>query len=330
MLESNADEVTEQLKGFSTLWRDVYSLTDEQLYTQIRNDEIDILVDLAGYAGKRSRMPVFARKASQVQVTYLAYPNTTGLTRMDYRIVDEFTDPTGIAEVQSSEKLVRLSNSFLCYQPEELSPLIEPLPADNADIFTFGSFNNYMKITDDIIDAWSKILSDVPNSQLYVKALAFADQELQNHFVARCKAVGIERKRLLLSNPIIDQQSHLSKYNKVDLHLDTYPYNGTTTTLEAMWMGVPTLTWAGGSHRSRVGHSIMSNLGLADYVAQTKEEYIDLAVSKANDLDALRTVRAGSRARISTSAIMDSKSFIKELEGFYLQSIKELESKGEL
>jgi len=326
---SSADEVTERLKGFSTLWRDVHTLTDEQLYTQIRNDEIDILVDIAGYAGKKSRMPVFARKAAPVQVTYLAYPNTTGLTRMDYRIVDEFTDPVGVAEGQSSEKLVRLKNSFLCYEPESIHPQIEALPVDNAGVFTFGSFNNYIKITDDIIDAWSKILSLVPNSRLYVKALVFSEQGMQSHFVARCKAVGIERKRLLLSKPVINKHSFLCEYNKVDIHLDTYPYNGTTTTLEAMWMGVPTVTWAGGSHRSRVGNSIMSNLGLADYIAQTKEEYIDLAVSKANGLGVLRAVRAGSRTRVAESAIMDNKGFVTELEGFYMRSMKELTPKVE-
>jgi len=322
MPASKADEVTEQLKACSTLWRDVHPLTNEQLYTQIRNDEIDILVDLAGYGGMKSRMPVFARKAAPVQVTYLAYPNTTGLTRMDYRIVDEFTDPVGVAETLSSEKLARLKNSFLCYEPEEVSPSIESLPADNTGVFTFGSFNNYLKITDDVIDAWSKILSQVPNSRIYVKASVFADHGLQKDFAARCKSVGIERKRLLLSSLIIDKQSHLSKYNQVDIHLDTYPYNGTTTTLEAMWMGVPTVTWTGESHRSRVGNSIMSNLGLADYIAHTKEEYIDLAVSKANDLDVLRTVRAESRARISESAIMDNKGFVKELENFYRRSMK--------
>ena len=329
MPASNADQVTAQLKACSTVWREVDTLTNEQLYTQIRHDEIDILVDLAGYAGSKSRMAVFARKAAPIQVTYLAYPNTTGLTRMDYRIVDAFTDPIGSAEAQSSEKLVRLRHSFLCFEPETASPSIEDLPADKADIFTFGSFNNYLKITDSIIDAWAKILIQVPSSRLYVKASVFADRGLQNDFVRRCKAAGIERKRLLLSDQIIDTQSHLAKYNQVDLHLDTYPYNGTTTTLEAMWMGVPTVTWAGGSHRSRVGNSIMSNLGLADYVAQTKEQYIDLAVSKANNLDALRAVRAGSRTRVSESAIMDNKGFVKELEEFYTRSMKELVSKGE-
>jgi predicted O-linked N-acetylglucosamine transferase (SPINDLY family) len=329
MPEINADEVTEQLKDRSTHWRDVNSLTNDQLYAQIRNDEIDILVDLVGYTGNKSRMAVFARKAAPVQVTYLAYANTTGLTRMDYRIVDEYTDPVGKTEAQSSEKLVRLNNSFLCYEPENMSPSIEPLPADSAGIFTFGSFNNYMKITDAIIDAWSKILSQVPNSRLYVKASVFSDKGIQNDFIMRCKVAGIERKRLLLSNLIKDVQSHLEKYNIVDLHLDTYPYNGTTTTLEAVWMGVPTVTWAGDSHRSRVGNSIMSNLGLTDYIAQTKEEYIDIAVSKANDLDALRAVRAESRTRVAESPIMDNKGFVKELEDFYRKSIKELAAKGE-
>mgnify|MGYP000008050044 CR=1 FL=1 len=323
----DADDVTEQLKGCSTVWRDVDVLTDEQLYTQIRADDIDILVDLAGYGGTKSRMPVFAKKAAPVQVTYLAYPNTTGLTRMDYRVVDEFTDPVDLAEAQCTEELVRLKSSFLCFEPEDISPSIEALPVDNTDIFTFGSFNNYLKITDNIIDAWSKILSQVPNSKLYVKAAVFADLSLQNHFAERCKSAGIARKRLLLDGQTKERLSHLTKYQKVDLHLDTFPYNGTTTTLEAMWMGVPTVTLAGGSHRSRVGCSIMSNLNLADYIAQSKDEYVDIAVSKANDLGSLRAVRAGSRQRVSESAIMDNQGFLKELEEFYSRSMAKQLSK---
>mgnify|MGYP000120109485 CR=1 FL=1 len=319
-----ADEVTKQLQELSDSWRDVKLLSDDELYAKIRHDEIDILVDLTGYAGTSSRMPVFARKAAPIQVTYLGYPNTTGLSRMDYRIVDKYTDPVDISESQSSEKLIRLDGGFLCFVPDESSPSVKDLPVDNTGVFTFGSFNSYLKITDNTIAAWAEILKQVPDSQLYVKAEVFVDKGLQNAFVKRCKSAGIERKRLILAGSTPDRYSHLSEYHKVDLHLDTYPYNGTTTTLEALWMGVPTVTLAGGSHRSRVGNSILSNLGLTDFIATTPKEYIDIAVAKANDLAPLKVLRVQCRSIVSNSSLMDKPGFVEGLECFYAQAVRDL------
>jgi len=314
-----ADDMSEKIKSYNVHWMHCDDMSDQQLYKQIRNDEIDILVDLQGLTGV-PRSSVFAMKAAPIQVNYLGYPNTSGFSRMDYRIVDNWTDPEGLTEQYNTETLLRLPSGFLCYSPELPSTLITPPPALSLNKITFGSFNVFPKITESMLLNWVEILNRVPNSQLLVKAKFFKEQQNQKKIEHFFEAKGINKDRLILKATIFDKKEHIELYNQVDIHLDTAPYNGTTTTCEALWQGVPTVTLAGSNHRSRVGCSILQQVGLEDYIATSSQEYIDIAVSKASNLKQLEELRSGMRNKLQSSLLFDEKLFINELEAEYLKA----------
>jgi len=313
----NSDSITQSISELSTKWRDTTSLSNSEMFAQIRKDEIDILVDLVSYTENRCRLKVFARKAAPIQVSYLGYPNTTGLGKMDYRLVDGISDPQGESDSLYTEKLYRLPNSFLCFSTDDNCPNVSPLPALENETIVFGSFNSYLKITDRTLALWSKILKRVDNAKLYIKAEIFADQSQIEACAIRCQSLGIDRERLIIKCQNPSRNSHLSEYHNVDIHLDSFPYNGTTTTMEAMWMGVPTVTLAGNSHRSRVGASILTNAGMEDYVASDESDYVEIAASKASDLKRLSETRLGLRERLSASVLMNESKFVASLEGFF-------------
>jgi len=315
---AKADAITQLIKQESEHWVECQHLNDHQLYKKIRQDEIDILVDLIGLTGE-PRSGVYAKKAAPIQMNYLAYPNTYGLSRMDYRITDNWADPEGLTEQYHSEKLIRLAGGFLCYTPEFADTEVAELPALKGGKVTFGSFNVYPKITDQIFSAWAEILLRVPDSQLLIKANIFNEKTNLAIVEEKFESLGIKKERLMLLGAIADKKSHLQVYDQVDIHLDTYPYNGTTTTCEALWQGVPTLTLQGKSHRSRVGTSILSQVGLEDFIAQSFEEYIDLAVAAASKLPELADLRRTMRQRLQNSLMLDGKRFMSELEAAYSQ-----------
>jgi predicted O-linked N-acetylglucosamine transferase (SPINDLY family) len=307
------DDMTEKLKSHSEHWVDSSQLSDEQLYRQIRNDKIDILIDLIGLT-IFPRMAVYAKKAAPVQISYLGYPNTSGLSRMDYRIIDAWSDPIGMTEQHNTETLIRLPSGFLGYTPEIAESAVSSLPALKNGFVTFGSFNVFPKITNAIIQAWANILLRIPNAKLLIKTNFFNEkqnlQQVESHF----ERLGVSKDRLALMSTISDMKSHLDIYGQIDLHLDTYPYNGTTTTCEALWQGVPTITLAGKTHRSRVGLSILNQVGLAEFATDDIEEYVKLATNYANNLDKLAELRKGMRKRLTHSKLLDTTVFVKELE----------------
>jgi protein O-GlcNAc transferase len=312
-----SDGMTEELLAASDVWRESRALSDQQLCNQIIADKVDILVDLSGYAS-RNRMAVFARRAAPIQVTYLGYPNTTGLSRMDYRLTDDQCDPEGTTEQFHTEELLRLPGGFLCYYPNVCAPIVAPLPAShNGGQVCFGSFNTFQKIGPELLAAWAKILKQVENSKLLIKAGPLHDAEfcawVRQHF----EQVGVDPLRVELIGWTKDKAEHLTLYSKIDIHLDTFPYNGTTTTCEALWQGVPTLTLCGDVHRARVGYSILSQLGMEDYVAHNIEGYIAKAVEKANDIENLSTLRSQLRERMQKSDLMDIECFSDKLADVY-------------
>jgi len=315
---SKADDITQIIKQESEHWIECHHLNDNELYKQIRQDEIDILVDLIGLTGE-PRSGVYAKRAAPIQMNYLAYPNTFGLSRMDYRITDDWADPVGLTEQYHSEKLIRLAGGFLCYTPEFAETELAELPALTSGKVTFGSFNVFPKITDQMFAAWAEILLRVPDSQLLIKANIFNEKTNLAKIEQRFAALGIKKERLILLAAIADKKSHLQVYDQVDIHLDTYPYNGTTTTCEALWQGVPTITLQGKSHRSRVGTSILNQVGLENYITQSLEAYIDLAVASANKLPELADLRRTMRERLQNSLMLDGKRFMSELEEAYSQ-----------
>ena len=297
-------------------WQNVAQLSDEQLADKVFEDNIDILVDLAGHSAN-NRLGVFAFKPAPVQVSWLGYPNTSGLSSIDYRITDAIADPVGASDKLNSEVLLRLKDGFLCYQGDESFPLPEQIPYDKNGFITFGSFNNYVKVTPEVINVWSEILKTVPDSKLIIKSNQLSDKITSQSCKALFKKNGIESNRLTLLGFLPNPNDHMTYYSKVDIGLDPFPYNGTTTTFEALWMGVPSITFSGNSHAARVGASILFRIDLQSYIAHNLEDYVALAKTKAHELDELRTLRATIRSAMKHSVLCDEKHFTQEMESTF-------------
>jgi predicted O-linked N-acetylglucosamine transferase (SPINDLY family) len=312
------DAVTARLKQLPVVWRDTLPLEDDQLEQMIRQDRIDILVDLAGHTSG-NRVLVFARKPAPVQVTYLGYPDTTGLTAMDYRLTDAIADPPGQNDNLNSEKLIRLARTFLCYRPLDSSPPVGLVAALAAGQVTFGSFNTLQKINPPLVRLWSQILHQVPGSRILLKNNGYTSQGAQQNTRQLFADHGITSDRITLAARVPAKADHLALYGRIDVALDTFPYHGTTTTCEAMWMGVPVITLAGAMHMSRVGASLLHAVGLDDLVATTPDQYVQLAVNLAQDINRLVELRAGLRARMIQSPLMDAAGFARDMEAVYRQ-----------
>ncbi|MEW6585450.1 MAG: tetratricopeptide repeat protein [Nitrospirota bacterium] len=315
------DDVTKRIQGSADRWRGIAGMTDEAVCELIQRDTIDILIDLAGHTAK-NRLLLFARKPAPVQVSWIGYPATTGLSTIDYKIVDHCTDPEGMTEQFYTEKLLRMPESFLCYLPYEDSPDIGPLPSLTKGWITFGSFNNFSKVSDQILSVWSAILNALPNSRLLLKSQALTAETARSRVLDHFVKEGVARERIEFMPFERSVKAHLDLYNRIDVALDTFPYHGTTTTCEALWMGVPVITLAGNTHVSRVGVSLLSNAGLPELVASTSGEYAAKAVSLANDTDRLKTLRERLRQMMKNSPLTDQKSFTAHLERAYCEMWK--------
>ena len=313
---SKTDGTSVRLREYFDGWQEVDALSDIALADKIYEDQIDILVDLAGHSAN-NRLGVLARKPAPIQATWLGYPNTSGLSTVDYRITDAIADPIGESDALNTESLIRLDDGFLCYQGDDSIPVISSIPFDQKGYFTFGSFNNNVKITSEVIKVWADILLSVPNAKLIMKSNQLSDQHTKIRCQEMFSAQGIAPDRLILSGMLPSATDHMAYYGEVDLALDPFPYNGTTTTFEALWMGVPTLTYSGNVHACRVGASIVSRIGLEDYVAYSPEDYIALAVKKSSSLNELRQLRRSLRSRMLSSKLCDSAAFAHQIETAY-------------
>jgi predicted O-linked N-acetylglucosamine transferase (SPINDLY family) len=311
------DVTTARLNSLAEHWRSTFGMKDDALLELIRHDQIDVLVDLAGHTDS-NRLPVFAARAAPIQISWLGYPNTTGLATMDYRLTDYQTDPDGESDLFYTERLVRLPVSFLCYRPPSNSPPVTTPPHKENGHITFGCFNNATKVTPSVISTWSALLLAIPDSRLLLKSKQFKDQATRDHYVGMfgSRSVGAHRVELIGQFP--DQTDHLAAYAKVDIALDPFPYNGTTTTCEALWMGVPVVCLAGQVHAGRVGVSLMHSVGQNDLVARTSTEYVAKAVALANDPLRLTELRKGLRATFLSSPLCDGKRFARDVESALL------------
>ncbi|WP_049976283.1 tetratricopeptide repeat protein [Azospirillum sp. B506] len=314
--DSHADAYTARFKAQANGWRTVGQLDDEALEAQIRADGIDILVDLAGHSGL-NRLPMLARRPAPVQVTWLGYPNGTGMASVDYRIVDAISDPVGPTDAHAVETLVRLPAPFLCFRPPSAAPPVVPLPAGATGAVTFGSFNKLSKITDGTVALWAEVLRRVPDARLLLKDRPLSDPGTAAAMRARFAAAGIDPARLDLVGFIKDAAGHLAAYNRIDIALDPHPYNGTITTCDTLWMGAPLVTLAGSRHAARVGASLMAAIGLPELVAATPDRYAAIAAGLADDLTRLMRLRLGMRARLRASALCDEARFMRNLETAY-------------
>jgi protein O-GlcNAc transferase len=305
------DEVTEALKGRVDHWRVTVGVSDVQMMEMIRGDGIDILVDLKLHT-MDNRLPAFAGRPAPVQVTWLGYPGTTGMEAMDYRLSDPYLDPPGEGE-DYSEKTVRLADSFWCYDPIGAAVEVNELPLLRNGFVTFGCLNNICKVNDEVLELWGKVLEAVPGSRLILLAPEGAARE---RIVERLKREGVEAGRV----EFVGRQSrgeYLKTYQRMDLGLDTFPYNGHTTSLDALWMGVPVVTLAGRTAVGRAGVSQLSNLGMKELIANSKAEYVRIARELGGDLARLVEMRAALRGRMEGSPLMDAGRFARAVEEAY-------------
>jgi predicted O-linked N-acetylglucosamine transferase (SPINDLY family) len=310
------DEVTRRLMAAADHWVSIAEIGDSQAAEGIRRDGIDILVDLSGHTA-RNRLTLFGSRPAPVQVTWLGYPNTTGLDAMDYRLTDRIADPEGASDETYTEQLVRLERPFVCYRPPDEAPPVSAPPALTQDHVTFGSFNSLIKITPDVVRLWSRILSALPESRLFLKARQLADCEARTELLSQFAHNGIAADRLDLAPMVIAKVEHLDMYRRVDIGLDPFPYNGATTTCEALWMGVPVIVLRGKRHAARVGASLLTAVGLDELIAEDEDGYLQCAIGLARDRRRLVNLRFGLRDAMRGSPLCDAADFAVAVEGAY-------------
>lgn len=310
------DDMTQNLRSLSDQWRSVLGKSYAAVAEQIRKDRIDILVDLAGHTA-HNRLLTFARKPAPVQVTWLGYPDTTGMDVMDYRLSDSIADPEGISDQYASETLLRLSGGFLCYAPPNAAPAVSDLPFLKSHSITFVSFNNLSKTTPEVVTLWSKILQQIPGSRILLKSRQLADESSRNRYLQLFRDCGIVSERITMLPYAPSIEDHLKSYHQADIALDPFPYNGTITSCEALWMGIPMITLCGNRHASRVGASILTRVGLTEFIAETEADYIRKAVRLAGNIEQMKTIRTSLRGRMQKSPFCDAKGFAKSVESAY-------------
>jgi predicted O-linked N-acetylglucosamine transferase (SPINDLY family) len=317
------DRVTEMLRARADVWHHVVEQDDLGLADRIRDDRIDVLVDLTMHMAS-SRLRTFACRPAPVQITWLAYPGTTGLSQIDYRITDRFIDPPASSDreptepyLQSSsvysERSIVLPDTFWCYDPLTSEPPVSSLPAlANASI-TFGCLNNFAKVNTGVLRLWTRVLAAVPQSRLLLRA---SGAELRRRVLRELGEGGVDASRVEL----VDTQpraAYLATYARIDICLDTFPYNGHTTSLDALWMGVPVITRVGRTVVGRAGYCHAQNLGLPELIAHDDDAFVRSAVDLSGDPGRLATLRAGLRERMQRSPLMDAPRFAKNLEAAF-------------
>jgi predicted O-linked N-acetylglucosamine transferase (SPINDLY family) len=315
------DRATARIRAASDRWQNIQHLDDAAAARLIEADGIDILIDLAGHTSG-NRLGIFAHKPAPVQATWIGYPDVTGLPTIDWRLTDGIVDPdmdqgNGNRNEEHGESFFRLTEGFLCYRPPDEAPTVGAPPSGRNRPITFGSFNAFFKISSDSVALWAKVLVAVPGSRLLIKSEALGDPETRDSLLQSFACHGINADRLDLMGFIDAVDNHLAIYNRVDIGLDTIPYNGTTTTMEALWMGVPVVVLAGNRHAARVGASLLTRAGLADLVAETPDDYARIAATLAADRDRLAALRSGLRAQLAETTLIDAKRFTRCVEDAY-------------
>jgi predicted O-linked N-acetylglucosamine transferase (SPINDLY family) len=309
---SNRDAITDRFESYADQWRDSIGIPDEALADQIRDDRIDVLVDLALHMAG-NRLLVFARKPAPVQATFAGYPGTTGLATIDYRLTDGHLDPAGQTDSSYAEKSMRLADSFWCYEPLGSQPEVSPLPALQAGYLTFGCLNNFCKINSQVLKLWARVLRVVDHSQIMILTSEGSHRERTLHLLEQ-EGVARSRVNFVANQP---RTQYLELYQRIDIGLDTLPYNGHTTSLDSLWMGVPVVTLVGQTVVGRAGLCQLMNLGLPELVARAPEQFVSIAVELAHDLPRLAKLRANLRNRMQNSPLMDSARFARSIEAAY-------------
>jgi len=307
------DEWTGRLRALAGNWRPCAGHSDRELEMAIRGDEIDVLIDLAGHTAKH-RLTVFATQPAYRQATYLGYPGSTGLRTVDFRISDSIADPPDTSVGHYVEQLMLLGRCAWCYEPPAALAPAAISPAKQGAGITFGCFNNHAKISTGLVEAWSRLLERVPGSRLLLKESAFNGDEFTQFARERLRGLGIAPDRLELHGRTKTIAEHFAFHARVDIALDTFPYHGTTTTCDALWMGVPVVTWRGERHAARVGASLLHAVGLPELVAESADDYVNRAAALAGDSTRLADLRGTLRERMQRSELMDPIGFSRSFE----------------
>ncbi|HTW95324.1 MAG TPA: tetratricopeptide repeat protein [Tepidisphaeraceae bacterium] len=308
----NPDSITDRLRDFADHWRQVLGKGDSEIADGIRRDGIDILVDLTMHMAA-NHLLVFARKPAPVQVTWMAYPGTTGLETIDYRLTDPYLDPFGMYDACYSEKSLRLPNTFWCYDPLSDQPGVGPPPCNDNGFVTFGCLNNFTKVNEDVVDLWARVMVAVPDSRLVLLAPGGSSRQRVVDWM-QGRGISADRVEFVHNRP---RMEYLATYHRIDIALDTFPYNGHTTSLDAYWMGVPVITRVGSTVVGRAGVSQLSNLGLSELIGRNADEFVRIAVALAEDRRRLAEMRATLRQRMRTSPLMDAERFARDMEETY-------------
>jgi predicted O-linked N-acetylglucosamine transferase (SPINDLY family) len=296
---------------------EVAALNTTQLAKRIDADQIDVLLDMAGHTSQH-RMQLFAQRAAPVQMTYLGYPGSTGVPNIDFILGDDVVTPKG-CETLYTEQVLRLPGTVFCYAPEE----DYPYPAYEAKlakrVLTFGSFNNVPKLTPHTLKLWARVLQAVPDSRLVLKAPSFSDEAAKRIFTQRLETLGVDLNRVEFRGPV-GLTDMMAEYADIDIALDPVPYNGGTTSLQAMWMGVPVITQMGDHFVSRMGASFMTAAGLPDWVAKDDDGYVAIAQKMASNRKALLTLKKGLRKRLQTNPAWDVLAHTRAIEHALLKA----------
>ena len=315
-----ADNLTASLRLQTRSWQSLAGLSDKEAAERIRKDGVDVLFDLSGHSAG-NRLLVFAEKPAPIQATWFAYPNTTGLTAMDYRLTDELADPVGSSESFYVEKLLRFKQIAWLYRPPDVAYEVRPLPHSRGQPFTFGCLNNPAKASAASLAAWAEILRRCPKARLRLQAQADADRlaDLTRQFIR----AGARADQLQFVHPGPPQQYYESHYD-VDLMLDPFPYNGAITTADALWMGVPALSLTGHTYASRQGVCLLRNLGLEDWLCASPEEYVQKGVHAAEQPQSLAVLNTELRDRLTHSPVMNYAGFATEFESLLRDAWRKL------
>jgi predicted O-linked N-acetylglucosamine transferase (SPINDLY family) len=305
------DEVATRIRSHCHGWHSAVGSSDEKLAQRIRDDGIDILIDLSGHTA-HNRLSMFAWKPAPIQVSWLGYFATTGLAEMDYLLADPWTVPVG-EEFHFTETIWRMPETYLCFSPPELDLRVGPLPALASRVITFSCFNNLAKMNDAVVALWARVLQAVPESCLFLKTGQLEAANMRQSVAQRFAEHGIDAARLVLEGPS-PRAELLAAYNRVDIALDPFPYPGGTTSAEALWMGVPVLTLEGDRFLSHIGESILQNAGLPDWIAADADDYVARAVAHARDIPRLAELRHGLRQQVLASPLFDAPRFARHFE----------------
>jgi predicted O-linked N-acetylglucosamine transferase (SPINDLY family) len=317
-LNSKSDSTTEKLKQSLLArkfhWQDIFGMEINAVKTLIQSEAVDLIVDLSSHTAGGTTIPLLASKLAPLQATYLGYPNTTGLYQVGYRITDSIADPVGLTEKFHTEKLIRVDSPFLCIQKPNNLPEKIVTPASINGYITFGYVNKLLKLTDATLRLWGKLFERNPRARLFIKAGGLQYPATKNNLEKRLLDNGIKLNRVLFSPHV---ENHLEQYNKIDVYLDPFPYNGTVNSIEALWMGVPILTLAGPSHVSRVGASLMTAIGLGEFVAEDEAKYLDIAATFCSNPQLTAGYKLRIRSMLEGHSASDPSVLFKKLEAAY-------------